>query len=82
MRAADLRAGAALVVAALAADGVSEVDEICHIERGYEDIVEKCGGSARTSSGWKSPRACCGGCAVSLQKAERKERFGSFRFEC
>ena len=41
MRAADLRAGAALVVAALAADGVSEVDEICHIERGYEDIVEK-----------------------------------------
>ena len=35
MRAADLRAGAALVVAALAADGVSEVDEICHIERGY-----------------------------------------------
>lgn len=41
MRAADLRAGAALVVAALAANGVSEVDEICHIERGYEDIVEK-----------------------------------------
>ena len=29
------------MVAALAADGVSEVDEICHIERGYEDIVEK-----------------------------------------
>ncbi len=41
MRASDLRAGAALVVAALAADGVSEVDEISHIERGYEDIVEK-----------------------------------------
>lgn len=41
MRASDLRAGAALVVAALAADGISEVDEISHIERGYEDIVEK-----------------------------------------
>ena len=41
VRASDLRAGAALVVAALAADGVSEVDEISHIERGYEDIVEK-----------------------------------------
>lgn len=41
MRASDLRAGAALVVAALAADGMSEVDEISHIERGYEDIVEK-----------------------------------------
>ncbi|MEG2394526.1 MAG: UDP-N-acetylglucosamine 1-carboxyvinyltransferase, partial [Ruthenibacterium sp.] len=41
VHATDLRAGAALVVAALAADGVSEVDEIIHIERGYEDIVEK-----------------------------------------
>ncbi len=41
MRASDLRAGAALVVAALAAQGVSEIDEISHIQRGYEDIVEK-----------------------------------------
>lgn len=41
LRAADLRAGAALVVAALAAKGTSEIDEIRHIERGYEDIVEK-----------------------------------------
>ena len=39
--ATDLRAGAALVVAALAANGVSEIGEIAHIERGYEDIVEK-----------------------------------------
>jgi len=41
MRASDLRAGAALVVAALAADGTSEIDEIEHIERGYECMVEK-----------------------------------------
>lgn len=41
LHAADLRAGAALVVAALSANGVSEVDDIGHIERGYEDIVEK-----------------------------------------
>jgi UDP-N-acetylglucosamine 1-carboxyvinyltransferase len=41
MRATDLRAGAALVMAALTAKGVSEIDEISHIERGYEDIVEK-----------------------------------------
>lgn len=41
VRAADLRAGAALVVAALAAKGTSEVDDVSHIERGYEDIVEK-----------------------------------------
>lgn len=31
----DLRGGAALVIAALAAEGVSEIDEIHHIERGY-----------------------------------------------
>ena len=41
MRATDLRAGAAMVMAALAANGVSEISEIDHIERGYEDIVEK-----------------------------------------
>ena len=41
LRATDLRAGAALVVAALMADGTSEVEEIGYIERGYENIVEK-----------------------------------------
>ena len=41
LRATDLRAGAAMVVAALAANGVSEIDETIHIERGYENIVEK-----------------------------------------
>ena len=37
----DLRAGAALVIAALAADGVSTVDDIRYIERGYENFPEK-----------------------------------------
>lgn len=41
IRAADLRAGAALVVAALSAKGTSEVTNIVHIERGYSNIVEK-----------------------------------------
>ncbi|MBQ9921130.1 MAG: UDP-N-acetylglucosamine 1-carboxyvinyltransferase, partial [Clostridia bacterium] len=41
VRAVDLRAGAAMVIAALAADGKSEVEEIYHIERGYEDIIGK-----------------------------------------
>ena len=41
LRALDLRAGAAMVVAALIADGTSEIEEIGHIERGYENIVEK-----------------------------------------
>ena len=41
VQACDLRAGAALVVAGLAASGVTEVSDIRHIERGYEDFVEK-----------------------------------------
>ena len=41
LHASDLRAGAAMVVAALMAEGTSEIEEISHIERGYEDIVEK-----------------------------------------
>lgn len=38
INAPDLRAGAALVMAALAAEGVSTVEEIHYIERGYEDF--------------------------------------------
>lgn len=41
VRACDLRAGAAMVIAGLAAKGVTEIEEIVHIERGYEDIVDK-----------------------------------------
>lgn len=41
MSAPDLRAGAALVIAALAADGISEIDEIQYIQRGYEDFELK-----------------------------------------
>lgn len=37
----DLRAGAALVLAGLAAEGVTEISEIYHIERGYSQFVEK-----------------------------------------
>lgn len=39
--ATDLRAGAAVVLAGLVAEGVTEVSQIYHIERGYEDFVEK-----------------------------------------
>ena len=39
--ACDLRAGAAMVIAGLAAEGVTEVDSIHHIERGYQNLVEK-----------------------------------------
>ena len=35
----DLRAGAAMVCAGLAADGVTEIDGLIHLDRGYEHIV-------------------------------------------
>ena len=41
VRAFDLRAGAAMVIAGLAAKGVTEVEQVTFIERGYENIVEK-----------------------------------------
>lgn len=39
--ATDLRAGAALVLAGLIAEGVTEISEVYHIERGYSQFIEK-----------------------------------------
>lgn len=39
--ATDLRAGAAMVVAGLAAEGETEIGNLCHIDRGYERLEEK-----------------------------------------
>ncbi len=41
VNAPDLRAGAALVIAGLAADGITVVDDIYYVERGYEALEEK-----------------------------------------
>ncbi|MBE6692364.1 MAG: UDP-N-acetylglucosamine 1-carboxyvinyltransferase [Ruminococcaceae bacterium] len=41
VRAVDLRAGAAMVIAALAANGTTIIEDIHHIQRGYEDMVGK-----------------------------------------
>ena len=41
IRAFDLRAGAAMVIAGLAAKGVTQVEQVTLIERGYENLVEK-----------------------------------------
>ncbi len=41
VRATDLRAGAALVLAGLVADGKTYVEDVGHIERGYEDFVKR-----------------------------------------
>jgi len=42
--ASDLRASAALVLAGLQADGITEVNRVYHIDRGYESIDEKLNG--------------------------------------
>ena len=41
VRATDLRAGAAMIIAALAAEGTSEIEDIQYVERGYEEIEVK-----------------------------------------
>ena len=41
VKACDLRAGAALIIAGLAANGVTEIEDIYHIERGYENLEIK-----------------------------------------
>ena len=41
VRATDLRAGAAMIIAALMAEGKTVISDIVHIERGYEDIAGK-----------------------------------------
>ena len=44
MAACDLRAGAAMIIAAMAAEGTSEITNIHYVERGYEDIIGKLSG--------------------------------------
>ena len=39
--ATDLRAGAAVVLTGLVAEGTTEVSQIYHIDRGYENFVDK-----------------------------------------
>lgn len=41
VKACDLRAGAAMIIAALTAEGTTEITDIHHIERGYSHIVDK-----------------------------------------
>jgi UDP-N-acetylglucosamine 1-carboxyvinyltransferase len=42
--ATDLRASAALVIAALAADGETSIDRVYHLDRGYASIEKKLAG--------------------------------------
>src|ERR1700694_1609745 len=44
MSISDIRTGAALVIAGLCADGVTELDNVFHLERGYDDLEVKLAG--------------------------------------
>lgn len=48
VKASDLRAGAALVIAGLMAEGITEITGVEHIDRGYSHIVEKLNGLGAT----------------------------------
>lgn len=41
VRATDLRAGAAMILAGLVADGTTRIGDLYHIDRGYENIVDQ-----------------------------------------
>ena len=41
VRALDIRAGAAVVIAALVADGTTEISNVYHLDRGYEGLEDK-----------------------------------------
>ena len=41
VRATDLRAGAAMIIAGLMAEGTTEITDIYHIDRGYENFEDK-----------------------------------------
>ncbi len=41
VKAVDLRAGAAMIIAGLMAEGITEVENIIYIDRGYENVAEK-----------------------------------------
>lgn len=41
VKAVDLRAGAAMIIAGLMTEGETEIEDIFYIDRGYEDVVEK-----------------------------------------
>ncbi|MCM3668791.1 UDP-N-acetylglucosamine 1-carboxyvinyltransferase [Mesobacillus maritimus] len=49
VKASDLRAGAALVIAGLLAEGVTEITGLEHIDRGYSHLVEKLNGLGATA---------------------------------
>ena len=55
VRGLDIRAGAAMVIAALVADGVTEISELHHLDRGYERFEDKLTASGRRRASRQRP---------------------------
>ena len=56
VHACDLRAGAAMVIAGLAAEGRTVIEEIEYIERGYENLIGKLEGIGASIKRIETPR--------------------------
>ena len=56
VHACDLRAGAAMVIAGLAAEGKTVIEEIEYIERGYENLIGKLEGIGASIKRIETPR--------------------------
>ena len=65
VHACDLRAGAAMVIAGLAAQGTTEIDGVYHIERGYETLVRSC-------PAW-GPRSRCSSCPTTRPRPRQAD---------
>jgi len=71
--ASDLRASAALVIAALIAQGETEIHRVYHLDRGYQDLekkLQKLGAQIERKTSANIPEEA----AVQGEKAERRER--------
>ena len=55
VKACDLRAGAAMVIAGLVADGTTTIEDAHYIERGYEAMIEKLRGIGADISRIETP---------------------------
>lgn len=56
VKAGDIRAGAALILAALAKNGTTRIEGIHHVQRGYADFVNKftsCNAAMQVQKIWK-----------------------------
>ena len=81
VKAHDIRAGAAMVVAGLAAEGETVISGVGHIDRGYDDLVGRLAASAPTSGasdGSLAPRLRSLSCLAAAGAAST----GPGRFAC